>query len=216
MDAALQEFRAELARDPEVRAVLLFGSHARGDPRPDSDVDLLVITRERTGRGVERRGGTTFELVYATEAGAVEFWAANRDDCVALWETARVLHDREGTVDRLRAAAERIRTEGKRELSDAAREHFEFDARDSIRAAAALTDSATASLVLHATVDRLTALVFDLAGEWTPPPKQRLPVIRAKDEMLHEGFVRFYGAESLAEKLPIAEDLVDRVFDAVP
>jgi len=26
--------------------VILFGSHARGDARPDSDVDLLVVLRE--------------------------------------------------------------------------------------------------------------------------------------------------------------------------
>lgn len=32
---------------PEVAAVYLFGSHARGDARPDSDVDLGVVFRRR-------------------------------------------------------------------------------------------------------------------------------------------------------------------------
>lgn len=31
------------ARDPEVRRVLLFGSFARGDFTPRSDIDLLVV-----------------------------------------------------------------------------------------------------------------------------------------------------------------------------
>lgn len=35
---------------PEVRQVLLFGSQARGDAQPDSDVDLMVITSESVSR----------------------------------------------------------------------------------------------------------------------------------------------------------------------
>jgi predicted nucleotidyltransferase len=34
---------ARLCADPEVRAVLAFGSRARGEARPDSDLDLAVI-----------------------------------------------------------------------------------------------------------------------------------------------------------------------------
>ncbi len=48
IDAAL----AALGRDPEVERMVLFGSRARGDARPGSDLDLLlilrgVLTRER-------------------------------------------------------------------------------------------------------------------------------------------------------------------------
>jgi len=32
------------ARDKNVKAIILFGSVARGDFRPDSDVDLLILT----------------------------------------------------------------------------------------------------------------------------------------------------------------------------
>ena len=34
---------ARLCADAEVRAVLVFGSRARGEARPDSDLDLAVI-----------------------------------------------------------------------------------------------------------------------------------------------------------------------------
>ena len=35
--------------------IILFGSHARGDARADSDIDLLVIEREGFGRQRSRR-----------------------------------------------------------------------------------------------------------------------------------------------------------------
>lgn len=35
-------------------AIILFGSRARGDARPDSDIDLLVIEREPFGPGRSR------------------------------------------------------------------------------------------------------------------------------------------------------------------
>jgi predicted nucleotidyltransferase len=36
-----------LAQDPEVQALVLFGSRARGEARPESDLDLLVVQRHR-------------------------------------------------------------------------------------------------------------------------------------------------------------------------
>ena len=41
---ALQAGLERLVADPEVRAVVAFGSRARGDGRPDSDLDLAVIS----------------------------------------------------------------------------------------------------------------------------------------------------------------------------
>lgn len=40
---------AILAADgTRIRKIILFGSRARGDAKPDSDLDLLVVTREAT------------------------------------------------------------------------------------------------------------------------------------------------------------------------
>ena len=38
-----------IAEEIAPRRIILFGSHARGDARPDSDVDLLVVTDRPAG-----------------------------------------------------------------------------------------------------------------------------------------------------------------------
>jgi predicted nucleotidyltransferase len=40
---ALDQMVQVIVREVNPEAVILFGSHARGDARPDSDVDLMVI-----------------------------------------------------------------------------------------------------------------------------------------------------------------------------
>ena len=42
----LHDGLARLAADPEVKALVAFGSRARGDGRPDSDLDLAVISAQ--------------------------------------------------------------------------------------------------------------------------------------------------------------------------
>src|SRR5438552_334681 len=50
----LREMAAEIVRTADPLKVVLFGSHARGDARPDSDVDLLVIEEEPFGPSHDR------------------------------------------------------------------------------------------------------------------------------------------------------------------
>ncbi len=42
-----------IAEAAQPEQILLFGSHARGDARDDSDLDLLVIESEVTDRAAE-------------------------------------------------------------------------------------------------------------------------------------------------------------------
>ncbi len=50
--AALAQCFVAMNRVMRLQAVYLFGSHARGDARPDSDVDLCVVAEE-AGRQIE-------------------------------------------------------------------------------------------------------------------------------------------------------------------
>jgi len=43
---ALDQMVRVIVQEVDPQTVILFGSHARGDARPDSDVDLMVIEQE--------------------------------------------------------------------------------------------------------------------------------------------------------------------------
>jgi predicted nucleotidyltransferase len=133
MDDILSTFVDKLKNREDVLGVILFGSWARGTNRDDSDFDLLVIQREGFLRTVEYRGGKAFEITYTTVHGAIDFWMENKDDCVGLWDVAKVLYDRDDTLERLRQVADDIRREGKRPLDKVALEHLRLDVADQIR-----------------------------------------------------------------------------------
>lgn len=48
-DALLQRMTAALVEAADPEQVILFGSHARGEAGPDSDVDLIVVEAEPFG-----------------------------------------------------------------------------------------------------------------------------------------------------------------------
>ena len=93
------------AADPE--QVILFGSRARGDAEPDSDVDLIVIEAEPFGPDRDRRAEAvrlwralsgfrrlrrTFWSTAATRSitGAIPSTTCSREPCAK----ARVLYER--------------------------------------------------------------------------------------------------------------------------
>lgn len=51
----LTEMVNAIVREINPEQVIVFGSHARGDAKTDSDVDLLIIEREPFGNGRSRR-----------------------------------------------------------------------------------------------------------------------------------------------------------------
>jgi predicted nucleotidyltransferase len=70
MDPRLQIILAELRRSLDaiygerLSRLILFGSHARGDAEPGSDIDVLVVLRGpvNAGEEVARTGGIVAEL----------------------------------------------------------------------------------------------------------------------------------------------------------
>ncbi len=63
-EALLQRMTAAIVDEADPERVILFGSRARGDAGPDSDIDLIVIEAEPFGPGRDRR------------AEAVRLWRA--------------------------------------------------------------------------------------------------------------------------------------------
>ncbi|RXE55936.1 nucleotidyltransferase [Methanoculleus taiwanensis] len=58
--------KAREACGDAIEEILLFGSVARGDDRPDSDIDILVITRNEDFRLRELLTGLAFDLMVET------------------------------------------------------------------------------------------------------------------------------------------------------
>lgn len=89
----------ELVRNG-AEAVVLVGSHARGDAGPDSDLDVLAVGPETFSCRLERRGG----LLVSTGSRPVESYRRTFGDpgavCAAVpgWREAVVLQDPAGTA----------------------------------------------------------------------------------------------------------------------
>lgn len=64
-DAPIEEFLRQIApiRD-RVRRLILFGSRARGDHKPYSDYDILVVLAEKDRRVVDALYDATMEVLF--------------------------------------------------------------------------------------------------------------------------------------------------------
>ena len=72
-DPVLIRFRAALAEalGERIERVVLFGSRARGDARPDSDYDVAVFLRDFRGIGAEMGRIAEIETDILLDTGAV-------------------------------------------------------------------------------------------------------------------------------------------------
>jgi predicted nucleotidyltransferase len=181
MNTATESFIEDLKKDTNVLGIILFGSWARGNNRPDSDVDLVVILEEGYRRTVEYKDGQAFEIIYTTGTKAMDFWKNNKDDSSNLWKVAKILYDSDGSVDKLREEIQDILKRGKEPINKHQLEQFRFSAEDTIKSVEVTMgeDPSTANLVLSKTVLTLTEQFFDVRMMWTPAPKQRLSEIKS-------------------------------------
>lgn len=105
-DALLQRMTAALVEAADPEQVILFGSHARGEAGPDSDVDLIVVEAEPFGPERDRfaealRLWRTLDgfrvaadvLVYSCDE--VEYWRDSLNHVLArALREGRVLYER--------------------------------------------------------------------------------------------------------------------------
>ncbi len=214
MNEELKTFLEELKSKPDVLGVIMFGSWARGDNRPNSDVDLIVILTEGYRRTVEYKNKQAFEIIYTTEKSALDFWQSKKDDCYDLWNVAKVLYDKEGAVNRLRVEADKIIKAGKKPIDEYQKEQYKFSAEDELTAVKVKikTDPATANLVLSKSVLFLTELFFNLRQMWVPAPKQRLAKIRETSPKLAELFEQFYVSSIFDKRIELVEKIIPLIF----
>jgi len=211
-------FVEDLKKDPNVTGVILFGSWARGNNRPESDVDLVVILKEGYKRTVEYRNNQAFEIIYTTDKGAFDFWESHKDDAAGLWEVAKILYDADGTVANLEEKIKKVLKEGKKTIDDFQKEQLMFDAEDILHYTELVhsTDPTTANLLLTNKVFCLTELFFDLRRLWTPTPKQRLAKIKEISPEFYSLLLVFYREDSeFNQKLDLAKQMLLIIFSKV-
>lgn len=126
-----------------------------------------------------------------------------------------MLFDRDGTVVRLQRVGHEIRAKGKAPLTDEQYAHDKFDAYDQLKAVEKLAkrDRTTARLLLSSIVFHLTERFFDIRQLWTPPPKQRLTVLKRIDPKLYNLLVSYYDEGSLLGQINIAKSILTIVFN---
>jgi predicted nucleotidyltransferase len=215
MNAATKAFIARQQQEPNVLGIILFGSWARGNNRPDSDVDLVIILRDGYRRAVESHDGQLFEIIYVTEEAAFEFWKNNRDDCAGVWEVATLLFDRDGTVARLEGRVRALLQEGKPATDEHQLGRLRFDAEDQIAYAerVAESDPTTAGLVLTNKVFALTEVYFDVHRLWTPAPKARAAKLRELDPRAYRALQEFHAEQAtITTRVKAARELVEAIF----
>jgi predicted nucleotidyltransferase len=215
MKAVIEKFIEELKIKDETLGILIFGSYARGDQRENSDVDVLVLVKDGAWRDVERRKDQVFEMVYASLDDCRSFYQAHPNDAVQQWNDGKIMFDRDGGMEKLKAFVSAIRNQGKKKLTAKQIAHFKFDAEDKVSAIEYLkeNDFATANLYLQTLAQTLLELHFDLMQEWTPAPKQRLRYLRTHHAALSSLYDSFYTAKTFEEQFSVAKNIAKVTFD---
>jgi len=215
MNEITKNYIQELKEREDVVGIILFGSWARGNNRPGSDVDLVVIVKEGYRRCFEERDGQVFEMIFTTAKSALEFWTANRNDAAGLWEVAEILYEKDDVVSVIKKSTTEMLSSGKTLPDIHQIGQWKFDAGDQIGYAEYLyeKDPVTADMILSNKVFALTEVFFDLRGKWTPAPKQRLSKIKEESEELSALISQFWGVENnFTERVRVAREIIGVIF----
>ena len=107
-EGALRLLIDELKQDPKIEAAFIFGSFARETTSPDSDIDLLVITKEYFHKEILNRKNVEFEIFYNNKEDTLIFWKENSDDFVNFIRDAKLIFGNKDTIDFLEQGASNI------------------------------------------------------------------------------------------------------------
>lgn len=196
------------ALDTEVRALLLYGSRARGEAHADSDWDVLAVTREARPYGIRR----------ATARADLDIDARTVDELAspAAWVyllPGRVLDDPEGILAELLARLEACRADGPAPLEEAERARWEaWLQRMSRRIAGNLQDDPVlAAYQMSWLHEELLTLYFRWRTMWTRGPRPALRWLREHDAETYAGFAAVAAASTPTERAEALRLLVERI-----
>lgn len=216
MEQTINSFVDDLKVNSNIVGIILFGSYARGDNRPDSDIDLIVLLQTgESSRKVTQKDGKTFEIIYTTTKGALDYWKGDLDGCYNIWTDAKILFDKNGEIAKLKVGAEELVKVGKKNMADWDFVHKQFDAENQLLAIKelAINDLPAAKLALNRVVVKLVEYFFDIRQIWTPPTKKQPQKIRMVDSEVGKLLDSFYSQDlQFEELLSLTSELIKLIF----
>ncbi|MCC7432349.1 nucleotidyltransferase domain-containing protein [Candidatus Peregrinibacteria bacterium] len=210
MQKALNSFLEELKQNPNNLAVALFGSHAKGTNRPDSDIDLLVITKNINQRGVEKKHGQEFEIVYATAPDTEAFYKKDPNNYVRFWQHAIILYDPQKILAKFQKKAHAMFKEKKHPMSEDAIKHSIFNLTDQLHYINFQIDKdpANALRMLYSHLYTTLDFYFDYHQIWKPAPKETLQTLDKINPRLAQKARELLLETSINKKGTIFEELI--------
>lgn len=210
MQTAINAFLEELKQNQENLAVALFGSHAKGTNRPDSDIDLLVITKNINKRSIEKRHGREFEIVYATTDDSRSFYKNQLDQYVRFWQHAQILFDPNNILEEFRQEAQILFKQKKPPLSEDIIQHTVFNLTDQLHYINSQIkhDPANALRMLYSQLYLTLEFYFDYHQLWKPAPKELLQELDKINPPLAQKARALFLENSINKKPIIFQELI--------
>jgi hypothetical protein len=178
---------ADLATRRDVLGVLFFGSAARGEATPASDLDLYVITRHETRGSVGRLvADLPAEISFASLAQWTAHVREERPTVVNAFATGRSVLDRtQGEFASLRDEARTLWDRGPSAPSAANLLRFRFHLTDLVRDLEAMPEHSAATALLASAGIRLVLEAHcAIEGQWMPPLRHAVTVLRPQSPTL--------------------------------
>lgn len=203
----LERLGEALARDHGALAVLLYGSHARGAARPESDVDVVILVPRRDGANADDGDARTRDArqvpgpdgrpvdvdgwIYTWDpdhpAGGLD---ARKDPSLLRLRGGRALWDPDGRLPPVFAALDAQYAEGPTPLASDHREALERWSERMLRrvldpdpARAVAAAWRRAELIVEILPD-----VFYVRGWWYPGPEPGLALLAERAPGIHTAF----------------------------
>ena len=175
-DPFLADLTAAVRDDPDTLGLLLHGSRAAGQERPDSDYDLIrIVTNEAYEARRQRKalvekvtpdGQHKADVLYQTPS-RIESYVSKPDWYTATYLSARILFDRTGEVGTLLA---RIATEAGKISRERLAASYDDYLNSFVRSIKAARRDDELGRRLHAaeSATALTRTLFGLQSAWPP------------------------------------------------
>jgi predicted nucleotidyltransferase len=178
---AAESAAARLVAAGDTLAVLLAGSVARGTARPDSDVDLLVVTAARATRPARNRmvDGLLVEVAAKTQAEWERRFRRPQPMWLYAWLEAEPLHDHTGVAARLSSLARtrfadyRTPAELRQGLAG-----FWWHVRPKMAAVLTAGDPQAVGYFAATILEDVVATIFAVSDRPLPPASQRFAVLQ--------------------------------------